>query len=143
MKEKKLNIQEKETLQKKANSSNKDSPINNIGKIKESSRNSDMSLKKGQRIEATLVFADMKDFTKMTENLDPEDVDKIMNEVFYHFEKIINSYEGWVEKYIGDALVAVFGAKIVHEDDPSRAINASLDFLESLKNLKKIGRAHV
>jgi len=132
MKERKLNIQEKEPLQKKANSSNKDSLINNIGKIKKSSQNSDMSLKKGQRIEATLVFADMKDFTKITENLDPEDVDKIMNEVFYHFEKIINSYEGWVEKYIGDALVAVFGAKIVHEDDPSRAINASLDFLETL-----------
>lgn len=92
-----------------------------------------LPLQKGERIEATVIFADMKDFTKFTENLDPEDIDKIMTKIFSNFESIINSYDGWVEKYIGDALVAVFGAKHIHEDDPERAINASLDFLDNLQ----------
>jgi len=92
-----------------------------------------LPLQKGEKIEATVIFADMKDFTKFTENLEPEDIDKIMTKIFSNFESIIKSYDGWVEKYIGDALVAVFGAKHIHEDDPQRAINASLDFLENLQ----------
>ncbi len=94
-----------------------------------------LPLQRGERIEATVIFADMKDFTKFTENLDAEDIDKIMNKIFSNFESIIKGYDGWVEKYIGDALVAVFGAKHIHEDDPERAINASLDFFDNLQIL--------
>lgn len=113
---------------------------NNYPKLKKTKENENIKntddslpLQKGERIEATVIFADMKDFTKFTENLDPEDIDKIMTKIFSNFESIINSYEGWVEKYIGDALVAVFGAKHIHEDDPERAINASLDFIDNLQ----------
>ncbi len=100
---------------------------------KSKSKSNSLPLQKGEKIEATVIFADMKDFTKFTENLDPEDIDRIMTKIFSNFESIIKSYDGWVEKYIGDALVAVFGAKLIHEDDPQRAINASLDFLDNLQ----------
>ena len=93
------------------------------------------SLRAGERRIATVLFADMKDFTSLSERMDPEDMDGLMSQVFGTFESIIHGYGGTVEKYIGDALVAVFGVPTLHEDDPARAINAALDFLAQLSRL--------
>ena len=60
-----------------------------------------------------------------------------MTRIFGIFERIIKSHGGAVEKYIGDALVAVFGVPELHEDDPSRAIHAALEFLSSVKEENK------
>jgi class 3 adenylate cyclase/tetratricopeptide (TPR) repeat protein len=87
------------------------------------------NLKAGERRVATILFSDMKGFTSLSERLDPEVMDGLMNRVFGLFEGIIKSHGGFVEKYIGDALVAVFGVPELHEDDPSRAIHAALEFL--------------
>ncbi len=90
------------------------------------------NLRSGERRNVTVIFSDMKGFTSLSEKMDPEEVDALMNNVFSVFEKTIRKYGGVVEKYIGDALVAVFGAQRVHEDDPARAINSALDFLEEI-----------
>ncbi|HET7839213.1 MAG TPA: adenylate/guanylate cyclase domain-containing protein, partial [Rectinemataceae bacterium] len=90
-------------------------------------------LKAGERRVATILFSDMKGFTSLSEHADPEEMDGLMNRVFGLFEEIIRGYGGQVEKYIGDALVAVFGVPDLHEDDPSRAVHSALDFQTRLK----------
>jgi class 3 adenylate cyclase len=90
------------------------------------------NIKSGERRTATILFSDMKGFTSLSERLDPEEMDALMTRLFGAFESVIKSYGGIVEKYIGDALVAVFGVPEVHEDDPSRAIHAALEFLSSV-----------
>lgn len=92
------------------------------------------NLKTGERRIVTVLFSDMKGFTALSEKLDPEETDVLMTRVFSIFESIIVRYEGEVEKYIGDALVAVFGASRIHDDDPSRAVNAAADFLEAIRH---------
>lgn len=87
-------------------------------------------IKSGERRNATIVFADMKGFTSLSERMDPEEMDTVMSAVFGAFEEIIRANGGTVEKYIGDALVAVFGVPDVHEDDPRRAVESALAFLE-------------
>ncbi|MFW6214270.1 MAG: adenylate/guanylate cyclase domain-containing protein, partial [Spirochaetota bacterium] len=97
------------------------------------------NLKRGERRNVTVLFADMKGFTGLSEQMDPEEMDALMSRVFGIYESIIKSYGGTVEKYIGDALVAVFGVPELHEDDASRAVNASLDFLEQIDALNRRG----
>ena len=91
------------------------------------------NLKAGERRTATILFSDMKGFTALSEHMDPEEMDSLMTRVFGIFEEIIRNHGGAVEKYIGDALVAVFGVPELHEDDPSRAIHAALEFLGRVK----------
>jgi class 3 adenylate cyclase len=91
------------------------------------------NLKAGERRVATILFSDMKGSTSLTECMDPEEMDALMTRVFGLFEEIIKSHGGFVEKYIGDALVAVFGVPELHEDDPSRAIHAALEFLSQIR----------
>ncbi len=86
------------------------------------------NLREGERRNATVLFSDMKGFTALSESTDPEEIDSLMNGIFTLFEKIIKKYDGVVEKYIGDALVAVFGVPRVYEDHASRAVNAALEF---------------
>lgn len=96
-----------------------------------------IDFRSGERRTATILFSDMKDFTALSENMDPEEMDSLMNDLFSTFESIIRRHDGVVEKYIGDALVAVFGAATIHEDDPSRAVNAALDFLDEIRHLNR------
>jgi class 3 adenylate cyclase/tetratricopeptide (TPR) repeat protein len=93
------------------------------------------NLRTGERRNVTVLFADMKGFTSLSERMDPEEMDGLMTQVFGTFESIIRRYGGTVEKYIGDALVAVFGVPTLHEDDPARAVNAALDFLGEIARL--------
>jgi class 3 adenylate cyclase len=91
------------------------------------------SIKTGERRTATLLFSDMKGFTSLSERMDPEEMDSLMTRLFGVFEEIIKAYGGFVEKYIGDALVAVFGVPDLHEDDPSRAVHAAMEFLSRVR----------
>jgi len=88
----------------------------------------DARLKDGERRTVTVLFSDMKGFTALSERTDPEEMDSLMTRVFARFEGIIRKHGGYVEKYIGDALVAVFGAPELHEDDTARAIDSALEF---------------
>lgn len=79
-----------------------------------------------ERREVTILFADVKGFTAMCERLDPETVRAIMNECFQGLTEAIKEQGGHVDKYVGDQVMAVFGAPMAHEDDPVRACRASL-----------------
>lgn len=83
------------------------------------------------------MFSDMKDFTALSEKLDPEEMDGLMDTIFSRFERIVREHDGTVEKYIGDALVAVFGVPNIHEDDPSRAINSALSFHAEIDEINR------
>src|ERR1700736_4093532 len=74
----------------------------------------------------TVLFADLAGFTARAELLDPEDVRAILNPYFTRLRAEIEGFGGTVEKFIGDAVMAVFGAPVAHEDDPERAVRAAL-----------------
>src|SRR5258707_4407050 len=74
----------------------------------------------------TVLFADLAGFTALSEGLDPEDVRAIQSDLFREMSASIEHYEGFVEKFVGDAVMAVFGAPRAHEDDPERGLHAAL-----------------
>ena len=88
-----------------------------------------------ERKTVTTLFCDLVSFTAMSEAADPEDVDRILGEYFARAAKVIESHGGTVEKFIGDAVVGVFGVPAAHEDDPERAVRAALRILEALENM--------
>lgn len=79
----------------------------------------------GERKHVTVLFSDLSGYTAMSEKLDPEDVKEITGHIFGEIAQIVTKYEGFIEKYIGDAVMAIFGAPVAHEDDPVRAIKAA------------------
>ena len=79
-----------------------------------------------QRREVTVLFADVSGFTALSETLDPEDVRQIMNDVWQRLDRLILDHGGTIDKHIGDAVMAVWGAQGAHEDDPEQAIRAAL-----------------
>ena len=78
-----------------------------------------------ERKHVTALFSDLSGYTAMSERLDPEEVKEITTRIFDDISKIIAKYEGFVEKFAGDAIMALFGATKAHEDDPVRAIKAA------------------
>jgi class 3 adenylate cyclase len=72
----------------------------------------------------TVVFVDLVGFTARAEELDPEDVEAILRPYHERLRSELERHGGMVEKFIGDAVVAVFGAPQVHEDDAERAVRA-------------------
>jgi len=80
----------------------------------------------GDRRLVTVLFADLAGFTALSEALDPEDVRALQSDLFRELSGTIERYDGFVEKFVGDAVMAVFGAPHAHEDDPERALHAAL-----------------
>ena len=78
-----------------------------------------------ERKHVTVMFSDLSGYTAMTEKLDPEEVKEIMGRVFGEIVQVVVKYEGFIEKFIGDAVMALFGVPQSHEDDPVRAIKAA------------------
>jgi class 3 adenylate cyclase/tetratricopeptide (TPR) repeat protein len=87
----------------------------------------------GDRRVVTALFADLSGFTSLAEQLDPEDLTNLINECFSGLAEAVRLRGGWVEKQVGDALVVFFGAPVVHEDDPVRAVHAALAMRESMR----------
>jgi class 3 adenylate cyclase/tetratricopeptide (TPR) repeat protein len=90
-----------------------------------------------ERKVVTTLFCDLVAFTAMSEAADPEDVDALLGEYFARATKAIESHGGTVEKFIGDAVVGVFGVPAVHEDDPERGVRAALRILEALEGMTR------
>jgi class 3 adenylate cyclase/tetratricopeptide (TPR) repeat protein len=74
----------------------------------------------------SVLFADLVGFTGRAEQLDPEDVRALLAPYHARLREELERYGGTVEKFIGDAVMALFGAPVVHEDDPERAVRAAL-----------------
>jgi len=83
----------------------------------------------------TVLFVDLVGFTARAERLDPEDVRAIQTRYFGRVRTAIESFGGTVEKYIGDAVMALFGAPVAHGDDPERAVRAALAVLGAVAEL--------
>jgi class 3 adenylate cyclase/tetratricopeptide (TPR) repeat protein len=83
----------------------------------------------------TVLFADVKDSTPLAERLDPEAARGVMNRYFTDVRTVIERHGGTVEKFIGDAVMAVFGTPTVHEDDPLRAVRAATELRTALADL--------
>ncbi len=79
-----------------------------------------------ERKVVSVLFADLVGFTARAESLDPEDVEAILRPFYARLRAELEQRGGTVEKFIGDAVMAVFGAPAAHEDDPERAVRAAL-----------------
>ncbi len=79
------------------------------------------------RRSATVLFADLSGFTAISERLDPEDVRALQTDLFGALRAVVERFDAFVEKFVGDAVMAVFGAPVAHEDDPQRALHAALE----------------
>ena len=90
----------------------------------------------------TVLFADLVDSTAHAERLDPEDLRGVLSPYFARVREEIDRFGGTVEKFIGDAVMAVFGAPMAHEDDPERAVRAALALRDAVAELnERTGRA--
>jgi class 3 adenylate cyclase len=79
-----------------------------------------------QRKQVTVLFADVSGFTAMSETMDAEDVSDMMNALWNQIDGAIIAHGGTIDKHIGDAVMALFGAPVARKDDPERAIRAAL-----------------
>jgi predicted ATPase/class 3 adenylate cyclase len=85
----------------------------------------------------TVVFADITGSTELGERLDPETVRQVMSRYFRTTRRVLERHGGTVEKFIGDAVMAVFGIPVVHEDDALRATRAAVEIAASLSVLNE------
>jgi len=85
----------------------------------------------------TIVFSDLESSTALAESIDPESLREIMNRYFAAMRDVLERHGGVVEKYIGDAIMAVFGLPRVHEDDAVRAVRAAADMQRALAQLNE------
>ena len=104
-------------------------------------------ISKGERRQVTILFADLCGFTALSQSLDPEEVHELVARYTALIDGVIVSYGGTIDKHIGDAVMALFGAPKAHDDDPLRAARAALEIHETLEQLtdskKRPLQAHV
>jgi class 3 adenylate cyclase/tetratricopeptide (TPR) repeat protein len=89
----------------------------------------------GERKSATIIFSDLSGYTAMTEKMDPENVKNLMGDIFEKAGRIVEKYQGTVERFFGDEIMILFGVPKAHEDDPIRAINTSIEIHELVEKL--------
>ncbi|MDX6411689.1 MAG: hypothetical protein QOE91_1205, partial [Gaiellaceae bacterium] len=83
----------------------------------------------------TALFADVSGFTSLADRLDPEQLLEVIDPVISGLSSIVGRYGGYVEKFAGDALLALFGAPVTHEDDAERALHVALEMHSELERL--------
>jgi class 3 adenylate cyclase/tetratricopeptide (TPR) repeat protein len=83
----------------------------------------------------SVLFVDLVGFTTLSENRDPEETRELLSRYFDEARRVVSRFGGTVEKFIGDAVMAVWGAPIANEDDPERAVRAALDLVSSIAAL--------
>lgn len=89
------------------------------------------------RRHVTVLFADVSGFTAIAERVDPEDVRAFQSDLFETMAQSVARFDGFTEKFVGDAVMAVFGAPVAHEDDPERALGAALDMVARCEALNE------
>jgi class 3 adenylate cyclase/tetratricopeptide (TPR) repeat protein len=87
----------------------------------------------GERRKVTILFADLSGSTALGEKFDAEEVYGVMNDCFAGLTAIIDRHEGFVVKFIGDCIMALFGAPLAHGDDPQRAVQSALEMQQWLQ----------
>src|SRR5499433_3977991 len=87
----------------------------------------------GERKQVTVLFVDVSDFTSLSSRLDPEDVHRVMQRAFELMLAEVHRFEGTVNQFLGDGIMALFGAPIAHEDHAQRAVHAALGIQQALE----------
>ena len=91
----------------------------------------------GERRQVTVLFADVAGFTSLAEKRDPEEVHELIDRCFEVITAEVHRFEGTVNQYTGDGVMALFGAPIAHEDSPRRAAHAALGIQRALRDYSK------
>ncbi|GIW12434.1 MAG: hypothetical protein KatS3mg061_3491 [Dehalococcoidia bacterium] len=97
---------------------------------------------RAERRLVTVLFADVEGFVAATAGLDAEVVAELMNRYFARVGAVVHQYGGTVDKYMGDAVMALFGAPTAHEDDAERAVRAALGIQQALAEFRTTELAH-
>ena len=82
----------------------------------------------------TVMFADISGFTQLAEQIDAEEARELVNACFERFAPVIQRYDGTIDKFLGDAIMVLFGAPVAHENDPERALRAALELMAALES---------
>lgn len=88
---------------------------------------------RGERRVVSVLFADIKDYTSLSERLDPEQIEDLVGGLFREFSEVITQQGGYVDKFMGDAILALFGAPRGFGDDTERAVNCALEMQRRAK----------
>ena len=91
----------------------------------------------GEKREVSILFSDIRDFTSMAESLDAQEVVKLLNEYFSKMSEVITKHKGIVNKYMGDAMLVIFGAPVPLKDHPKQAVGAAVDMYFELNKLRE------
>jgi adenylate cyclase len=90
-----------------------------------------------KELTATILFTDIVNFTHLSETMPPRETNIILNKYFSKMTDVIFKYDGTLDKYIGDGMMAVFGAPMEKEDDAERAVRAGLEIIRELADMMK------
>ena len=91
----------------------------------------------GERKQVTVLFVDVSGFTSLSERVDPEEVHRLMSRAFDLMLAEVHRYEGTVNQFLGDGIMALFGAPIAHEDHARRAVHAALGIARALTEYQR------
>ena len=103
--------------------------------VKQLQDNPDLLKLGGEKKEATFLFTDVRGFTSMSESLDPEDVTYIMNKALTAQQKAVQKHGGMVDKYIGDAMMAIFNAPLDLINHAEIAVDCAVDIIKNMQEL--------
>jgi adenylate cyclase len=92
----------------------------------------------GEKRVVTVLFADLRNFTSYAESHPPEEVMRQLNDVLGRFADAVLEWGGTLDKFLGDGLMAVWGAPVKHDDDASAAVSAALRMVEELRALNEV-----
>jgi len=87
----------------------------------------------GRRETATVLMSDLRGFTGLSENREPEDLVHLLNRYLDRMSEVIHKYDGIIDDFIGDAILAIFGAPDKHDDDPTRAVACAIAMQKALQ----------
>jgi len=101
--------------------------------------------KGGELRDTTMLFSDIRGFTSMSESRSPQEIVDMLNEYFEQMVEIIFKFEGTLDKFVGDEVMALYGSPVKHPDDPVRAVRSALEMLDTLDrwNVERAGRGQV
>ena len=111
-----------------------DDHLFDLDKVKEKT----LKLKDGERRMVSVLFADIKGFTNLSEKLDHEEVQSLMDHIMKIFSNSVEVHGGYVDKYTGDQIMALFGAKMASEVDTQRSLSTAIDMINKLKKFNQI-----
>ena len=115
--------------------------------VREMAKNPEKIDMTGETREMTVLFSDIRGFTQISEGLDPKQLTQMMNEFLTPMTKIIHEHRGTIDKYMGDAIMAFWGAPLRDENHAQNALNAAIQMKAAIADInvkfakKTVGRA--